>query len=159
MTLRTLFVILAFVITSIFLIANWAAIVAPGPVSLVFTEVQAPLGLILVAIALVLVGLLLVVILYQQAGVILEARRWHKEIDAQRALADSAEASRFTELRTFLAAEVAKIDARDSAQQEALLARLAVLEESQRARQEENANSIAAYIGEVDDKLERLLQR
>ncbi|MEF9942649.1 MAG: LapA family protein [Burkholderiaceae bacterium] len=159
MPLRTLLLILAFVATAIFLIANWAAIVAPGPVSLVFSDIQAPLGLILVAIAVVLVGLLVLVIVYQQAGVILEARRWHKEIDAQRALADKAEASRFTELQTFLATELAKIDGRDAQQHQALLTRLAALEDAQRGRQDEATNSIAAHVGEVDEKLDRLLKR
>lgn len=60
-------------------------------------------------------GLFLVYIELQQAGVILEARRYAKELKARRELADKAEASRFTELRTFIEGELRKIEARDAA--------------------------------------------
>jgi len=159
MPLRSLLLVLALVLVGAFLIANWGAVMAPVPVSLIFTEVNAPLGLILVIVTLVLVVLFSVVLLYQQAHVILEARRWHKEVDAQRALADKAEASRFTELREFLAAEIGKIDARDTGHHQALLARLEALEAAAGKRQEEAVNTLAACVGEVDDKVDRLLGR
>lgn len=159
MPLRFALLALALIAAAAFAIANWGAIVQPVPVSLIVTQVQAPLGLILLGFAVVLVTIFAGVLLVQQARVIAEARRWHKEVETQRSLADQAEASRFTELRDFLAAELAKIDRRDSDQQLALLARVTALEEALRQGREESTNSLAAYVGEVDEKLDRLLAR
>lgn len=77
----------------------------------------------------VLVGLFLVYIVFQQAGVILEARRYAKELKSHRELADTAEASRFTELRIFLDAELRKIEAQNAAATRELGARIERLEQ------------------------------
>lgn len=159
MPLRIALLVLTLFASVAFVIANWSAIGQPVTVSFIVTDAQAPLGMILIGMALVLVVIFSVVLIVQQAGVILEARRWHKEVESQRALADSAEASRFTELRSFLAAELARIETRDAAQQQAAMARIAALEESLARQREEATNSLAAFVGEVDEKIDRLLAR
>ncbi len=87
----------------------------PTELSLGFAQVQAPLGVVMLGISALLCALFIVYLLFQQAGALLEARRYAKEMKAQRELADSAEASRFTELRAFLEAEMRRLEAQGAA--------------------------------------------
>lgn len=114
------------VLVGLFALINWGAFTALTPISLVFTTVQAPLGLIMLGLVAFLCVLFTVWVISLQAASLMEARRQTRELQAQRDLADRAEASRFTELRADL------------------LARLT-----------ENANATAAYFGELEDRLER----
>ena len=107
MQLRTLLLVLALALTATFATVNWSAFVAPTTLSLVFTTIEAPLGLIMLAITAVIAVLFLAFIVYLQTSVLLEARRHAKALETQRQLADQAEASRFTELRAFLERELA----------------------------------------------------
>ncbi|MDP1790614.1 MAG: LapA family protein, partial [Methylibium sp.] len=122
-----------------------------------FAEVNAPLGLIMLVVSGVLVGLFLVYLVFQQAGVIMEARRYAKELKSHRELADTAEASRFTELRSFLDGELRKIEAQGAAATRELGARLERLELQLQEKLAESTRTLSAYVGEVDDKLDRLL--
>ena len=74
---------------------------------------------------------------------------------AQRELADKAEASRFTELRTFLEAQQQQEMAAQKETAAALSARLDQLEKALEARAEQSDNGVAAQIGELEDRLER----
>ena len=130
-----LFLVLLFV--GLFALINWGAFVAPTPLSLGFTTVQAPLGLIMLALVAFLCVLFTVWVITLQARSLKDARRQTRELQAQRDLADKAEASRFTELRTELMARMDRLQAD---------ARLAV---------EQSGNSTAAHIGELEDRLER----
>lgn len=145
MNLRTLAIILALGLLGAFTLLNWAAITTPTTLSLGFAEVQAPLGLVLLMVSALLAVIFLAYIVFQQAGVILETRRSAKELKAQRELADRAEASRFTELRTHLSGEIARLEARLDRVDAGLQERLA-----------ESTRSLSAYVGEIDDKLDRL---
>ena len=49
MSIRTVVILLLCILSAVFLAVNWSGIVAPVPVNLLFTQVQAPLGLILFA--------------------------------------------------------------------------------------------------------------
>jgi len=130
-----LFLVLLFV--GIFALINWGAFVAPTPLSLGFTTVQAPLGLIMLALVAFLCVLFTVWVITLQARSLKDARRQTRELQAQRDLADKAEASRFTELRA------------------ELMARLDRLQSDARLAVEQSANSTAAHIGELEDRLDR----
>ncbi len=140
-----------------FALLNWSAFTAPTTLSLVFTEVQAPLGLIMLVVTGFFSGLFLVYILFQQAGVILEARRYAKELTTHRELADKAEASRFTEMRAFLEAELRRLEAQRATDTSELAARFEASERQLREKLGEATLTLSAYIGEVEDKLDRLL--
>ena len=122
-----------------FVIANWSVLAAPVSVSLLVATVDAPAGLILLGATAVLLVLLAAYTLSLHASTLLEARRYAKELREQRLLADQAEASRFTELGTAMQKEFALL--RASLQQVST----------------ESANSLSAAIGEVEDKLDRVL--
>jgi len=157
MKLRAVVLVVVLVLLTVFTLANWAAINAPTQVSLLVTHVQAPLGLILLTSMVVVIFVFLFMMVFQQAGVILETRRYAKELAAQRTLADQAEMSRFTELRKHLDARFDGIDPNGSPSAEALTERIDRLEVALRNHIEHTGNSLAAYLGEVDDRVERLL--
>jgi hypothetical protein len=90
---------------------------------------------------------------------LLESRRHAQELQVNRELADRAEASRFTELRSFLEVELQKL-ARPGgepalASEAAILARLDRLEKDVLTAVDESGNSLAASLGELEDRLER----
>ncbi|MBT9598217.1 MAG: LapA family protein [Vitreoscilla sp.] len=149
--------ILAFALLLLLVTLNWTAFAAPTALSLGFIEITAPLGMVMLGFIAAISTLFVVYILFQQAGVILDARRFAKEGKAQRELADKAEASRFTELRTLLEGEMRRIEAQGAASTRELGARM---EQSERGLQEklaEATRTTAAYLGEIEDKLDRAL--
>jgi phage-related minor tail protein len=111
------------------------------------TTVEAPLGLLMLGVLAAVTALFGGYMAWWQARVLLETRRHTQELQAQRALADQAEASRFTALQGVLQAEVAK-----------LVERVDTSAEQTRQALQDSGNSLAAYIGEVEDKLDRVLE-
>ena len=148
-----LFVVLALV--GLFALLNWTTFVTPTPLSLGVTTVDAPLGLVMLGVVVFLTLLYVVWAVSMQAGSIAETRRLTKDLNAQRELADKAEASRFTELRSYLALELQNIAAANDQARAALLAQLERLNDAQRVAQEESANTLIAHLGELEDRLER----
>lgn len=134
---------------------NWETFNAPTELWLGVTTVQAPLGLVMLGLTAVLTAFFLVFIIYLQSSVLLEARRHAKELQANRELADQAEASRFTELRRFIELELRSVVQQDTETRTALLARLDRLDTELMAAVNQSGNTLAAYIGEVEDRLER----
>jgi uncharacterized integral membrane protein len=139
-----------------FTLANWSGITTPTQVSLLVATIEAPLGLILLTLLIVVIAVFLFMMLFQQAGVIRETRRLERELAAQRALADQAEASRFTELRKYLDRRLDRLDEGGSSD-ESLSERIDRLETALREHIDHTGNTLAAYIGEVDDRVERLV--
>lgn len=84
---------------------NWGTLTAAAPLDLVFAQVQAPLGVVLLGLAAVLVALFFVAHLRTQIGSLLENRRLLKEIQRVQALADQAEASRIDSLKLLITNE------------------------------------------------------
>jgi uncharacterized integral membrane protein len=140
----TLLLLLILAVAVAFSAANWHVITAPTEISLVFTSVQAPLGLILLGLVLLVTVAFLFFLAYLQTSVLIETRRHARELEAQRQLADQAEASRFTDLRAFLDEELKSVVVRiDRSDQEV------------KAAIDRAGNTLAAYIGELEDRLER----
>lgn len=157
MNLRSLSISLVLALLAVFAILNWAAFTNPTRLSLGFTEVLAPLGLIMLVATGLVSGLFLVYIVFQQAGVILEARRYAKELKAHRDLADKAEASRFTELQSFIEGELRKLQAQGAAGSSELGERIERLQRELQEKVAESTLTLSAYVGEIDDKLDRAL--
>lgn len=155
MQIRTLTLLLVLGAVAAFAALNWSAFMAPTTLSLGVAEVQAPLGLIMLGLIAVITALFLLFVVYMQTTVLLEARRHARELQANRDLADKAEVSRFTELRAYLDAELQQQATRDDEMHAALLARLEQVEQGLRASVEESGNTLAAYIGELEDRLQK----
>ena len=155
MRARTLVLLLVLVLIGAFAAVNWKAIVAPTTLSLVVTDVQAPLGLILLGISALLVVLFLLYLAYLQTSVLLDTRRHAREMQSQRDLADQAEASRFTELRAFLETELRKLAGQSGEAHASLTARLDQVQRDLDATIAQSENSLSAYIGELEDRMQR----
>jgi hypothetical protein len=158
MNLRTLQLLLLFTGIAVFAFVNWSAFTTPTTLSLVFGTIQAPLGLIMLGLTALLAVLFIIYIVYQQAGAIVEARRATRDINAQRELADRAEASRFTELRSFLESELRKLGTDIAAVQTETSHRIESAERALAGRLGEVSNGFAAHLGEVEDKIDRTIQ-
>lgn len=146
MNLRTLSLLITVALIALLAAFNWNTLAAPSTVYLGVTEIQAPLGVLMLALTCLLGIFFIAYVLWLQGSVLMEARRHAKEMQAQRDLADKAEASRFTELRTVLE----DLHARD---RETLLARLDVLEAHLVQRAQESDNSTAAYVGQLEQQV------
>lgn len=134
---------------------NWGTLSAPTVMSLGVTTVTAPLGLVMLGLTVLLAAFFLAYVLWLQGTVLVDARRHTKELQAQRELADRAEASRFTELRNFLESQENTHMARNGERHAAVLARIEQLEATLRQRAEQADNTLAAHIGQLEDRLDR----
>ena len=157
MYLRTLLIVAVLGLIVVFSALNWSAFIAPTVLSLGFTTVEAPLGLILLAIIALLTLLFLVYITYLQSTVLLEGRRHARELQSQRDLAEQAEASRFNQLRALMETELEKLAGQTEQSKSLLLTRLDQIEGDLRAALEQTGNSLAAYIGELEDRFDSSL--
>lgn len=100
--MRVLLLVLAIVLVSGFAAQNWPEINRSSELLFGPIVMDAPLGLILLS----LLGIALVAFLLasfaSRTRALVESRHHYKTLEAQRELADKAEASRFTELRAHL---------------------------------------------------------
>lgn len=130
-------VLASLALLAIFAAVNWSALSAPATLSFVVLTAEAAPGLILLGFALGLPLLMLGYAATQRTAMLMESRRYAQELAAQREIAEHAEASRLRELGQQLEREAAAL-------------RLSI---------EQTANGLAASIGQLDDKLERVLER
>lgn len=113
MAIRTVILMIMCLLVALFLALNWAGVMAPVPVNLLFLETQAPLGFILLLVFGLLVVLVLLWALLKQASLLTEVRKINKAAIADRTLAQDAEKSRFEEVRKALSQAVESL-AKDS---------------------------------------------
>lgn len=159
MYLRTLLILVLLVLLAGFAALNWSAVMQPTQLSLGFASIEAPLGLILLGMFAALTLLFLVYVIYLQSSVMFEGRRHARELQAQRELADQAEASRFSQLRAFLEAELGKLHDKDDASMVELTARIDRLERDLRQAVEQSGNALAASLGELEDRFEQTARK
>jgi len=153
--LRTLLIVLVLGVVVVFALLNWSVFTAPTALSIGFTTVEAPLGLILLGAIGALTLLFLIYLVYLQATALMESRQYSRELKNQRELADRAEESRFTELRSSLETELGRIANQMADSNIAMNTRLDGLAHDLRSAIEQSTNSLSAYIGEIEDRLER----
>jgi mannitol-specific phosphotransferase system IIBC component len=155
MGIRTVVLLLVVLLIAALAALNWGLIVTPTTMSVGFTEVVAPFGLIMLGLTALLGVFFVAYVVYLQSSVLLETRRHTKEMQVQRDLADKAEASRFTELRSFFETQENANMARNAERHAALLGRVEQLEAAMKARSEQLDNTLAAHIGQLEDRLDR----
>lgn len=155
MYLRTVLILVVLGLLAIFAIFNWSAFVAPTALTLGFATVEAPLGLILLGIVGVVSALFLVYVVFLQSTSLMDSRRQARELQVQREIADRAEVSRFEQLRAAMENELQRLEKQSVESQAAIIARLDDLERDMRAAMEQSGNTLAAYLGEIEDRLDR----
>ena len=155
MRARMIFLVLPILLIAGFVALNWSEFVRPTTLSLGLKMIEAPLGIVMLGLLTLAVLGFLVSAASLQTENLLASRHYAREITTQRELADKAEASRFTELRQYLDRQ-----ASDALQREQALM-LAVSTSNRQNRQDlevhitEASNSLAASLGELEDRMER----
>lgn len=144
MGVRSAFLLIIVLLIAALATLNWVTLATPTVISLGFMDVTAPLGLLMLGLTVALAISFLIYVLYLQSSVMLETRRHARELSVQRDLADKAEASRFTELRSFLNTQEQKRTTRHAELHSALLARV-----------EQSDHTLAAHLGQLEDRLDR----
>ena len=155
MYLRTILIVIVLGLLAIFALFNWSAFMSPTTLTFGVGTVEAPLGLILLAIVGLSTLLFLIYIVFLQSTSLLEGRRQARELQSQRELADRAEESRFQQLRSTMEMELRNLDTRSNESKAAILTRLDALERDMRSAVEQSGNTLAAYLGEIEDRFER----
>ena len=155
MRARSIALILVIVVVAAFVALNVDEFTRASVLSLGFTSVQVPLGLVMLVLLAGAAVIFLGVMIYMQSSNLLETRNYARELNTQRDLADKAEASRFTELRHYLEAQSAAQQRREQAAEQVLSERFAAQNRVLMARLEQSDNTIAAYMGQLEDRVER----
>lgn len=156
---RFILLVVAILLIAGFAALNWAEIVRPSPLLFGPVVMDAPLGAILLGLL-----ALAVVIFALAAGTmrtqgLLESRHHFKELEAQRALADRAEASRFTDLRQHLDTQLRELRDRDAiAATEMEKARMENQREI-RTQLEQINRTVSARLNELEHRLESRFER
>jgi hypothetical protein len=155
MRVPTVLLLLVLIAMGVFVAINWTAMMVPTNLSLIIATVQAPLGLVMLGLTALIAVLFLVFVVYLQTTVLLGARRHTRELQAQRQIADQAEASRLSDLRISLEGGLRTLGEQSAESRAAAAARLDRLEQNVQATIEQVGNTLSAYIGELEDRLER----
>ena len=158
MHLRSVFLLLIFVLCSVFLVVNWEGVMADVSVNLLYTQIQAPLGLIL----LLGPGLLILVCLIwgfiQQAMLSMELRKVHKQLSQAQDLAQKAELSRYMELKSEMQKQILDLQNQSASRHSSLMAAVNGLQSAIDESAQETVNSLSASVGEVEDRLSQLVE-
>lgn len=148
MRFRSIPLILVLALTAVFAVMNWSVIVSPTTLSMGARTFEAPIGLVLLGLMALLGVSFILYSLSMHGSALVEGRRQSRELHASRELADKAEASRFTELRNFMSAELLRVTQAEDAMRTQIMARLDTLEQQSRS-------TLTQQIGELEGRLER----
>ncbi len=155
MKLPTLLLLLLIFLLAAFTALNWGVFVQPAELSFGVATLQLPFGLLMLGLLVAVALVFILFAIYVQTGALLEVRRHTRELQACRELAEKAEASRLSELRHVFEVAAEKQENRQQAFEARLTAEVAQLGSGLRVSMEESVNSLAACIGELEDRLER----
>jgi hypothetical protein len=114
MRARLVFIVVAILLVAGFAALNWPEMTQSTPLSFGVFTMAAPLGLVLLTLLGITLAVFLVSSTAQESRHMLEYRRQARALEAQRDLADKAEASRFTDLRQYLDTNLREYRQRDS---------------------------------------------
>jgi hypothetical protein len=149
---RLILLVVAILLVAAFAALNWSEVMRVSPLLFGPVVADAPLGAILLGLlALAVVAFVL------SAGAIrtsalLESRHHYKELEAQRALADKAEASRFTELRAYLEENLRELRERETM-------RTSELQRELRTHSETTNRMLAARLNELEHRFDSRFER
>lgn len=155
MKIRTLILIACLLLAAAFVALNLDEVFRPTMLNFAFTEVQAPLGLVLLGMLCVVLVVFLLVMVFNQTAHLMEVRRLGKEAAEQRQVADKAEASRLADLRDYLRTELARLEERQQAQTSTLQQHIERSQAELARLFDQSANGLSASLGEIEDRLER----
>ena len=159
MRARVIIFLLAILVVAGFAALNWSEIVRPAPLSFGAFIADAPLGLIL----LTLLGLVSVAFLLSAASLrtqnLVESRHHSKALEAQRELADKAEASRFTELRQHMDTQLRDLRQRDAIAATEFEKAMVNAQRELRTQLEQMNRMMMARLGELETRFDSRFER
>ena len=155
MRARTILLILAILALAAFAALNVDEFTRSSVLSLGFAVIRVPLGMVMLLLLVIAVVMFLASTIYMQSVNLIETRKYARELSAQRALADKAEASRFTELRAYMDAQTAAALNREAANATVIAERLSRTQAALLERIEQLDGATAAHIGQLEDRVER----
>ncbi len=155
MNARTVLLLVFVAGVAAFTAANWSLFTAPAALSLIVVSVYAPLGLVMLGLTGVSILIALAFAAQLKTTMLIESREHAREMQAQRKLADAAEASRLTQVQRALEAAVEQNAHYIAESRTDLNNRVALMELNLRTSIEASGNTLAAYIGELEDRLEK----
>jgi hypothetical protein len=159
--MRSRFVLLVVAILLIagFAALNWAEIIRPTSVWFGPFMADAPLGAILLGLLALAVVVFALSAATMRTQTLLESRHHYKELEAQRLLADKAEASRFTELRTHIDTHLRELRERDAIAASEFEKQRLENQRSLNTQLEQINRTIAARLNELEHRLESRFER
>ena len=153
MRTRTILLVVAILLVAGFAALNWSEMVRSTPLSFGIMVADAPLGLILMGLLVLTLLLFLGSAAAMRTQSLMEYRTHQKTLEAQRELADKAEASRFVELRNQMDQHLKAMRERDAiAATEVDKAMLQSRREMQ-AHMEQMNRLISARLDEMEQRL------
>ena len=155
MKARTLLLLLVLFAIVLFAALNWTVFTTPASLSLLVATVEAPLGVIMLGLLVLLTVVFTFFAGYMQTSTLLEARQQAKALEAQRKLADQAEASRITEMQNLLNSALLRVEQQVVESRQATNTRIDRLEQELRAALTQEGTTLSAYIGQLEDRLDR----
>jgi hypothetical protein len=159
MRARVIVLVIAILLMAGFAALNWSEFLRPSTLSFGAFMTEAPLGLIM----LVLTGLVLVAWLLSAAAMrthtLIESRHHFKTLEAQRELADKAEASRFTDLRTHFDAQMKELRQREAIAATEFEKSMLTAQRDLRTNLEQMNRMMMGRIAELEQRLDGRLER
>jgi hypothetical protein len=150
-------IIIALFLLGVFLLANWNALTIPAQLSFLLFDAEIPASFIFLGVTLTFMVLLISYTLMLRTTMLMEAHRYANELQAQRKLAESAETSRFEQLREQLTLEFARLHTANQDTRTSLMVHTESMEQSLQKKLNETTNSFYAYAGEIEEKLDHAL--
>jgi uncharacterized membrane protein YccC len=150
---RIAFIVLAVLVVAAIAALNWSEFTRPEQLSFGVTTATVPIGTLMLVLMGIVLAVFLVSSAIQESRYLLDHRRHTRALHAQRELAEKAEASRFTDLRTQLDTHL-----RESKQRDAMVAtefekRLMQSHNELRAQLERMHQMIATRLGEIESRV------
>ncbi len=152
MRARAVLLVVAILLIAAFAALNWSEVIRPAPLLFGPVVMDAPLGAILLGLLALAVIAFALTAGAIRTSALLESRHHTKELEAQRLLADKAEASRFTDLRQYLETNLRELRERDAISSTEWQREL-------RAQAEQSNRMLAARLNELEHRLEMRFER
>jgi DNA anti-recombination protein RmuC len=159
MRARMVVLVIAILAVAAFAALNWSEMLRTTPLSFGVLVADAPLGLILLGVTTLLLLAFVVSSATSRTEYLLESRSHSKALEAQRELADKAEASRFTDLRLHLDTQL-----RENRQREAIAAAefekaMVQSQRELRTQLEQMNRLVASRLSEIETRIDARLDR
>lgn len=150
---RIIFIVVAALVVAAIAALNWPEFTRSEPLSLGVATVTLPLGLVMLTLMAIVLAVFLVSSAIQESRYLLEHRRHSRALQAQRELAEKAEASRFTDLRQHLDTHLRETRQRDQVVATEFDKRLMASHNELRAHIDRLHQMLATRLGEIEARL------